>query len=578
MAQYFPQLTAAYQGLGQQGVPAVADLAAALQITRKGAGDAASAATNLANVLQKVNAPQTRKAFQKMGVNLEKELEKAAKSGLTPIEAIAEITNRTLKGDLGKIGDLFADAQVQQGLRPLIQNIKEYREIRAEAMKAQGTVQADYERRIKTSALALQRLRVIAENMQLAIGSALLPMLADVAEKFSPIAERVGRFAEANPRLTRTVIALTAGLIGLKVAVIGVQYAALLAKGGLMSMVLPMVRLTSAARRAAAANISYQASLAGMSGVKLSGIATIGAGLRGMVLAIPGISALGSALAAIGAAIAGITAPVWAAIAAIALLAVGGAALIYRYWQPIKAFFTGLFSGLMAGVAPIAAAFRAAFQPIIDIVGPVVVPLFNKVVGAIRAFLVPISAADARTKSWGEAGVKAGKFIATAIDWALTPLRTMISLLVQAAVKIEQLKAKAAGGFNWLTGGIFGGGGDAPAAPAKGKPAVAGARAGGGPVQAGQSYLVGEQGPELWTAPRSGSIIPSGETMAAIRAVMSGGDQQAKAKVGATINITNHINFNGVTDKEEMLRQFSDRLAAEAQQTLRGLFADIGVA
>src|SRR5690606_35785360 len=143
MAKYFPQLGAGYQALGQKGVPAVADLSAALQIVRKGTGDSASAATNLSNILQKVNAPLTRKNFAKMGVNLEKEMAKAAKKGMTPIEAIAEITNRTLKGNLGRLGDLFSDAQVQQGLRPLIQNLDEYRRIRAEALAAQGTVEED---------------------------------------------------------------------------------------------------------------------------------------------------------------------------------------------------------------------------------------------------------------------------------------------------------------------------------------------------------------------------------------------------------------------------------------------------
>lgn len=63
MARFFPSLTAAYQGLGQTGVRAGADLAAALQITRKGAGDAHSAATNLNNILQKIGSPETIKKF-----------------------------------------------------------------------------------------------------------------------------------------------------------------------------------------------------------------------------------------------------------------------------------------------------------------------------------------------------------------------------------------------------------------------------------------------------------------------------------------------------------------------------------
>ena len=38
---------------------------------------------------------------------------------------------------------------------------------------------------------------------------------------------------------------------------------------------------------------------------------------------------------------------------------------------------------------------------------------------------------------------------------------------------------------------------------------VGGARAEGGPVDAGQSYLVGENGPEMFVPPSSGSIVPN---------------------------------------------------------------------
>lgn len=56
------------------------------------------------------------------------------------------------------------------------------------------------------------------------------------------------------------------------------------------------------------------------------------------------------------------------------------------------------------------------------------------------------------------------------------------------------------GGFN-----PFGGN----AAPSSASPPVAGARASGGPVMAGSSYLVGEEGPEIFMPSRSGTIIPN---------------------------------------------------------------------
>lgn len=586
MAQYFPQLTTAYQGLGQQGVPAVADLAAALQITRKGAGDASSAATNLSNILQKINAPLTRKAFAKMGVNLEAELKKSAQAGLTPIEAIAEITKRTLKGDLSKLGDLFQDAQVQQGLRPLIQNIELYRQIRKEAMAAQGVVEADYARRLETARGALMRLSVALESIKLAIGSALLPALADLAAKFAPIAEMVVDFAEANPRLTRSVVALAAGLIGLRVALIGLQYAALLAKGGLLSMLVPFVRVGKAARAAAGANIAYQATLAGMGGGKLSGLGKIAAGLRGIVMAVPGITLLGSAFSAVGAIIGAVTLPMLGiAAAVVAAVAVVGL-VIYKYWEPLKAFFSGFFSGFQSAIAPISQAISKAFSPIINTIGPIVGPILSSLVEWFKELLIPISAADELTHSWGDAGRNAGEMVAKAFNMATAPLRFIITLLGEAVALYGKFQIGALKGVGNVASRVSSWWNDSPAKPARpdkqgpgGTPRVAGARARGGPVTSGRTYLVGEQGPELWKAPQSGSIIPSRETMAALRSGMEGRAPLPSPAAATTpalnINISNH--FNGVTDRDEMLREFGASLEREAAKAIRGLHTNTGL-
>ncbi|MEY4952837.1 MAG: hypothetical protein RL299_1261, partial [Pseudomonadota bacterium] len=216
MAQYFPGLGAAYQGLGESGVESVADLAAALQVVRKGTGDSASAATNLQNVLQKMRSPATVRAFKKMGVSLEKELTKAAEAGLTPIEAIAQITEKTLKGDLSKIGYLFEDAQAQAGVRSLIQGMEEYKRIREEASGAKGVVDADYERRIKTAAGAQDRWNASVERLNIALGTTLLPLLNDVLDGVIPVIEKIGELAEAHPELTRNITATVGGLIAFK--------------------------------------------------------------------------------------------------------------------------------------------------------------------------------------------------------------------------------------------------------------------------------------------------------------------------------------------------------------------------
>jgi TP901 family phage tail tape measure protein len=215
MAQYFPALTAAYQGLGQTGVGAVADLAAGLQIARKGAGDAASAGSNLANILQKIASPATNKAFEKMGVDLPAALKKAYAEGKTPLEAIAELTNKTLKGDLSKLGYLFEDAEVQQGLRPLIQNMEEFRKIRAEAGKAGGTTDSDFADRMKDSAEQSKQLKVNATTLAITLGAQLLPTINAIVTRANAFATWIGDVANRYPNATKAVAIGAAAFAGL---------------------------------------------------------------------------------------------------------------------------------------------------------------------------------------------------------------------------------------------------------------------------------------------------------------------------------------------------------------------------
>lgn len=80
---------------------------------------------------------------------------------------------------------------------------------------------------------------------------------------------------------------------------------------------------------------------------------------------------------------------------------------------------------------------------------------------------------------------------------------------------------------------------------------VAGKRALGGPVGLGRTYLVGERGPELFTAPANGKIIPANDTARMMR-----GDGQRSAgrasASGGTFHLT--VNVNGATDPQAVAR------------------------
>lgn len=301
MAQYFPALTASAQGLGQVGAPAVADLAAALQITRKGAGDAGTAANNLQNLLAKISSPGTVKAFAKMGVDLPNALKKMYAEGKTPIEAISELTNKTLKGDLSKLGNLFEDMQVQQALRPLIGNLALYRQIRSDALKASGTVEADYAQRLLDAGQGSKALEVVTQSLQIKLGTVLIPTMVKLAMIVTNVLDRIIKWTDANPNLAR-VIAITAAALG----------AILVVAGGLA--------------------------------VALSGILGPFALLRYALVALaPAAWGLVTAAWALAAPFL----PFIAAAAGVVAIAVA----LYNHWDRIAAFFTGLGPRLSAGLA-----------------------------------------------------------------------------------------------------------------------------------------------------------------------------------------------------------------------------------
>jgi TP901 family phage tail tape measure protein len=220
MAQYFPQLTANLQSLGSKGTPAVADLAAALQITRKGAGDSSTAANNLQNLVSKINAEDTIKNFKAFGIDIPAAMKKAAKDGRSPIEEIVRLTQQATGGDQSKLAGLFGDMQVQQALRPLMSAFDEYRNIRADALAADGTVNTDFADRMQDSAEKVKRLTIQSKLMKDTIGDQLMPTVTAMSEKLSEWSGKLATLAERHPNLTKA-IALGAGAMAALFVILG---------------------------------------------------------------------------------------------------------------------------------------------------------------------------------------------------------------------------------------------------------------------------------------------------------------------------------------------------------------------
>lgn len=306
MARHFPGLTAQMQALGQKGVPAVADLSAALQIARRGAGDADEAANNVQNLLTKINAPGTVKAFKKnFGIDLPAALKAAYAKGKTPLEAIAELTKKATGGDMTKLGYAFEDMQAQSALRSMILNMEDFQKMRAQIAASSGTVDRAFNQRVAADATVQWRAFLgTASRLAIVLGTTLLPVATQVLGMMSGAAESVAAWAQANPGLAAGIMKGAAALITLRIGLGVAQYA-------LGAVLGPLGSVIAIARKAAPVlGLLRTAALFLARGVLQAGAMMLA---NPMVLAITAI-----------------------------VLAIGGAAyLIYTHWDKIKAAFFG---------------------------------------------------------------------------------------------------------------------------------------------------------------------------------------------------------------------------------------------
>jgi hypothetical protein len=107
-----------------------------------------------------------------------------------------------------------------------------------------------------------------------------------------------------------------------------------------------------------------------------------------------------------------------------------------------------------------------------------------------------------------------------------------------------------------------------------GSPALDGRRAKGGPISRGKTYLVGENGPEVVTASKSGYVHPSGQGARAVGG--DSGERGGGVQIGA-INISPSLSFPNATihDAEAIARTVMARIRDEIGTAMRGVMADL---
>lgn len=522
---------------------------------------AATSFRNMGRALTKgASAPKRmRAAFKQIGLDPEAVAKNMQTDAMgTTLDVMERLRALPAHMQASVMSDLFGDEA--RALAPLLNDLDILRRVLGmvgDETAYAGSVTEEFEKRARTTEYALQKFKNQIIDIGIAVGNSLMPPLRQAMNLLGPIAGHVTALAERFPALTRAVVLATGGLIAFRVALIGVKWAALMARGGLLSMLLPFARMADAAKGA----VALQGALAGMSGISFGPMAKAAAALSGMARSIPIIGGL---------LVGGVSAPIVAGLAAIA--AVGG--LIYKYWDRLSSIFSGVGRAIGEQLAP---ALEYA-RPVLDFLAPVgdlIAAGWEKASVALQAFTGWIGSffsrevlSEDQKAQWEQAGHEAATRMIEAIKAAFAGL---VSWAADLGRRVGSAIGGAASGAinrvkSWWTGDASGG---ASAAPVE-------ARAAGGPVRRGRAYLVGEEGPELAIFGGNGRIVPHGETMAALQG--RGASSTPAASGGATVTVHAPITVTGVSDPVAAAQEVARRLSEALSGSMRGIHADVGVA
>lgn len=259
-----------------------------------------------------------------------------------------------------------------------------------------GSMSREFNARLKTVGAQWQLTKNRLTEVAVVIGEALLPAVSDLMNAAAPAVEAFAGWAREHPGFIKGVVGSALALTGLRVVTLGLRMAWL-------TVASPILKVQQLFARFRA----------------MKAIAEAGGQvdrLGSMLLRV------GSIVRTVGAVIAGIGGGPIAAI--IGVLTVG-ALLVRKYWEPIKAFVGGVFQGIREAVGPSMAALGQALAPLKpawDAVSNAVGRLWNW----IGKLLEPVTLSKGEFEQAASAGVKFGRFIGSAISFAVDNITRLI--------------------------------------------------------------------------------------------------------------------------------------------------------
>ncbi|MGP2033434.1 phage tail tape measure protein, partial [Citrobacter freundii] len=436
------------------------------------------AGTGLQSTFSRMAAPtgKAKDVLKELGVSVAD-----ATGKMRPAEVVlADVYKAVSKyGDVDRLSFFkdIAGEEAAKSFQALVQSAGsgELQKLLAELKKAQGESATVAKKMADNLDGDLKNLDSAWEGFRIQIEELLDGPLRWMVQGISDVVGAMTAWAKENPRLTQTLLIIGGSALAFTAIIGGLSLVVGLLLGPIAKLQLGFALLTGTKGlgRAIPMFAQLRALMGGpMGSIKgwpaaFSSMAR-GAGrltgilgpLRGMLLAVfasPG-AALGSlvrgiamlalrltglpvlwgmitgAVSVIGGALSLLLSPI--GLVGAAFVAAG--LLIWKYWEPIKAFFAGVFSGIMERLAPLRESF-VQFSPLFDAISNGI----SQVWSWFKELLTPMESSKETLEKCASAGEIFGNVLGGALQLVLTPAKALMDSLAWILEKLGVLPDEA---------------------------------------------------------------------------------------------------------------------------------------
>ncbi|EMG5699183.1 phage tail tape measure protein [Salmonella enterica] len=423
------------------------------------------AGTGLQTTFSRLAAPTDKaaSALKELGVNVADSTGK-----MRPAEVVlADIYKAVRKyGDVDQLSFFkdIAGEEAAKSFQALVQSAGsgELQKLLAELKKAQGEAATVAKKMADNLDGDLKNLDSAWEGFRIQIEELVDGPLRGLVQGISNIVGAMTAWARENPELTKALLtvggsalavtAITGGLslaIGLllgPVAKLKLGFALLTGTKGL-GRAVPLFTQLRAVTGGSMGSIKGWATVFRSPGVAIKSLSSGIGGLIPRLSVLPGLWGLiTGAVSVLGGALSLLLSP----IGLIGAAFVAAGLLIWKYWEPIKAFFTGFFAGVWDALKPLREAF-SALSPVFDSIGNGIKSVWNWFKRLLEPATTSKETLDKCTSAGKTFGKVVGWFIQTlvlgpmtllldSLGWVLEKLGLIPDGIERARQKAEELK------------------------------------------------------------------------------------------------------------------------------------------